>query len=258
MDDTSILNYEFPISERYRIMLRLEHLFQFSRDRINLNHPADFELFLQTLIEISELFKRTAYQSELLDEIQKYHNYLLGLMEIPSVDKIALDSILTNIESSSKSLKKFNIDAIQFFKHEIVKDFRKRDALSLHHPCFDMPLLHYWSNHNHALTRQTMLTEWIEEFAPIEDTLLLLLHLVRQSAYPKSEITTQGKFLLNLSNASTSPLIKISYDANLKVYPEISGSKHRVYLRFMPVDTNVDCDIFKQEIPFELTVYHLS
>ncbi|MGE4349574.1 MAG: cell division protein ZapD [Candidatus Berkiella sp.] len=258
MNDTSILNYEFPISERYRTMLRLEHLFQFSRDRINLNHPADFELFLQALIEISELFKRTSYQNELLDEVEKYHHYLLGLTKIPSVDKIALDSILTNIELSSKKLKEFNIRTIQFFKNEIVKEFRNRCALSPHHPCFDVPLLHYWSNHNHALTRQTMLTEWIEEFAPIEDMLLLLLHLIRQSAYPKSEIANQGKFLLNLSASNESPLIKISYDANLKVYPEISGSKHRVYIRFIPIDTNIDYEISEQDIPFELTVYHLS
>lgn len=239
-------------------MLRLENLFQFSRDRINLNHPADFELFLQTLIEISELFKRTSYQNQLLDEVEKYHSYLLGLTKIPSVDKIALDSILKNIELSSKKLKAFNIKIIQFFKNDIVKDFLNRCTLSPHHPCFDVPLLHYWSNHNHALTRQTMLTEWIEEFSPIEDMLLLLLHLIRQSAYPKHEIANHGKFLINFSTSNESPLIKISYDTNLKVYPEISASKHRAYIRFIPIDTNANYEISEQDIPFELTVYHLS
>lgn len=239
-------------------MLRLEHLFQFARDRINFNHPADFELFLQTLLEIADLFKRTAYQRELLDEVQKYHAYLISLSKTPSVDKIALDSILTNIELSSKNLKKFNIETIQFFKSEIVRNFQNRRALSIHNLCFDVPLLHYWSNYNQAEIRQAMLTDWIEELAPIENMLLLLLHLLRQSAYPKSEIATQGKFLINFNTPNECQLIKVRYDADLKVYPEISGSKHRVHLRFIAVETNAPQDTLIQDIPFELTVCHLS
>lgn len=252
------LEYEFPLNEKIRTLLRLEYLFKRFRSCLNETSSFSAESALITLIDIHQLLEYSAVDKILLEEQLKYHRHLERLLQTPNIDKVALENILSQLKVSINTLENFNFHQIQFIRSALFKSCENRMALQGGLMSFDAPLLHYWLNQSQTI-RQELLEGWALELQALEESNLLLLHLIRQCDYPQSMLAKYGQFKKSLKNQHNPQLIKVSFDAALKVYPKFSGDQHIVHISFY--DENYDIHTRKtthQDIHFDMTLCNLS
>jgi len=251
------LIYEFPLNEKMRTLLRLEQQFKRFRDSLIHSQAYDAHTAVTTLVEIYKLLEYSAADKILLEEQLKYYQNLERLAETPSVDTVALHNVLFKLKESTEALQNFNFSKITFMQQELFKSYSNRMPLPGGTMCFDTPLLHYWLQQSTS-QHQEYCGSWVAELQPVENGILLLLHLIRQCHFPTKEIAKYGQFSRNLKHSGDIQLIKIEYNNDLAVYPKISGDKHLANIQFF--DAVLEQKIHKtthQDIPFELTLCSL-
>ncbi len=67
----------------------------------------------------------------------------------------------------------------------------------------------------------------------VQDTVELLLGLLRNSNVPRRMVATAGIYQKSLDPQRPVEMIRVSLDPRLHLFAEISGSKHRFCIRFM-------------------------
>jgi len=99
-----VIDYEFPLSEKVRTMLRLECLFERMHHFTGNDHRANHHAALITLFEILEVASRADLKSELLQELERQKRSLSVLHNNPDIVEDALEAILADIERASAEL----------------------------------------------------------------------------------------------------------------------------------------------------------
>ena len=79
---------------------------------------------------------------------------------------------------------------------------------------------------------------WYGLFGPIESTVHLLLNVVRQSAYEEKAHAPAGYFQKALETQTPCQLIRVTMHGT-PAFPEISGGKHRISIRFLTQDDHL-------------------
>ena len=97
------------------------------------------------------------------------------------------------------------------------------------------------------------LDDWRREVSPVQDSVTLLLSLIRNSAEPSEERGDNGFFQRTLPSNMVAQLVRVGIPSAGGIYAEISGGKHRFSIRFMDCadwqhPTQVD-----REVPFTLS-----
>lgn len=248
------LNYEYPLTERLRTFLRAEYLFQLTKHRLaNLENPWDTKDCVAHIIESYNLIERTEFRSELLKELERHGNYLQRLSHTPSVDHRALEKVIRDLEKSADIVRNTSAKPGFFPNSDLLNSVRQRLSIPGGHLSFDLPLFHYWL-HLPAKTRQSQIHHWMDMLEPLEKALNLVLDLTRQSSMPTREMATGGIFQKSLNTQSTCQLIRLNIRSDQCVFPEISGNKHRINIRFLMANPDLGkAALVAQDIPFELT-----
>lgn len=249
-----ILTFEYPLNERFRTFLRADHLVQLARYRFNNSANSwDSRDCVATIIELCNLIERTEIKSELIKELERHINNLQRLAKTPKIDHIALNKVLASLEGSSELLKGF-FDKQNYYpkENDLLNSIRQRISIPGGACSFDLPAYHYWLQLSHP-NRQYYLNQWLEMLKPMEKALTLMLDLTRQSNYPTQETANNGTFQKSLNSQSNYQLIQVNIPIELGVYPEISGSKHRINIRFLQANfEHAKPTLAAQEIPFTL------
>ena len=81
--------------------------------------------------------------------------------------------------------------------------------------------------------RAQQLDDWRREVSPVQDSVTLLLSLIRNSAEPSEERGEHGFFQRTLPSNMAAQLVRVGVPSAGGVYAEISGGKHRFSIRFM-------------------------
>ena len=93
--------YEFPLSERIRVFMRLEQLFlQLSHFLLH-NTVWDKRAAINTLLDILTIFSRNDLKSEILKELKRHSSILNQIASSQGVDASKLDQILSEIGRAS-------------------------------------------------------------------------------------------------------------------------------------------------------------
>lgn len=249
------ISYEYPLNERIRTFLRADFLFQLARYRFNhVDCSWDARDCISTLIELCNLIERTEFKSELLKELEKHINNMQRLSKTPTVDHHALHKILNSLERCSETLKIY-FDRQSFYPKDsdLFNSIRQRMVIPGGTCSFDLPAFHFWL-HLPPKARQAYLSQWMELIEPLEKALTLVLDLTRQSSLPSTEMAINGTFQKALHVQSTYQLIRVNLRSDLGAYPEISGNKHRINIRFLQANFEQGKPMLaNQDIPFEIT-----
>lgn len=75
--------------------------------------------------------------------------------------------------------------------------------------------------------------DWVTDLEPIRDATVLVLGLIRGSTTAAMETAQQGFFQRTLDAQSPAQLVRVGLDAQLPLFAEVSGGKHRFNIRFM-------------------------
>jgi cell division protein ZapD len=97
---------------------------------------------------------------------------------------------------------------------------------------FDLPAYHQWLEQSME-SRQQQLQQWFHELEPIQQSIELILKLLRNSAEFKAHESMNGLYQQALDNNVAYQLLRVAIAHDCNYFAEISGSKHRFTIRFL-------------------------
>ncbi|MEZ5582414.1 MAG: cell division protein ZapD [Candidatus Competibacteraceae bacterium] len=225
--------YEHPLNERIRLLLRLEMFFQQVHQSLTESSEWSSLLAVQGILGIFGLTGRAELKAELLKELERYAQSLNRLRQTPSVDVAILDEVLAHISQVTQRMQTLSNHTLrQVRKNEFLDTLSRRSPVQGSASAFDSPALYYWL-HQDDMVRVDCLEQWLRPVQPIRDAVELLLGIIRDSAVLDEEVALQGFFQKTLDSTVPSQLIRIMLPDKSSVFPETSGSKHRLSIRFM-------------------------
>ncbi len=247
--------YEYPLSERIRLLLRFEYLLvQF--DATAPSH-ADWHtrMALLTLFDLAELVSRSELRGELGKFLNRLRKRLLDLLDHGDVDNSALEQTLDELDQVSRALHTMFTGELDIVNHQsFLQMVRQRSTLPAGCCSFDVPALHHWLETAPDYERHQQFLRWVEPFTPLRDGTQLVLSLLRNSAYPRQQQAEQGRFQQPLDAQNPPQLLRLEIGREQRVFPEISGDPHRITIRFMTQDTPDELiQLSTETIPFRLT-----
>lgn len=248
------ITYEFPLSERIRVFIRLEQLFQqfihFSAGKT----VVDKRAAISVLLDIMSIFRRNDLKSEILKEIDRQAAALNKIANSEGVDKEKLQSILDQLAQISKKL--YDVTGkigIHTMESDLFQSIAQRSSIPGGTCSFDLPEYHYWLEQEESI-RVKDLQQWSSPFIDIHIAIDFILNFIRNSRSASREVAVAGFFQVSLDRGQPFQMIKVSVDKSIPCFAEISGGKHRCTIRFMESsDDNKRPAQSTKDIPFSLT-----
>lgn len=225
--------YEFPLNERVRTFMRLEHLFARAHRHAEGSDPWDSRAALTSLLEILAILGRGDVRSDVLREMERQGQALGRLKNRDDVDATRLGAILENLGKLRARLDASEAQVGRSLKdNELLGALKQRSAIPGGTCGFDLPALQHWLSKAPELRRE-QLDRWLNELGALDRSVRLVLMLLRESAAPSREKAEKGLFSRNLESGMSYQLIRVQVDETVDVFPEISGGKHRFTVRFL-------------------------
>ncbi|MDD5405193.1 MAG: cell division protein ZapD [Sulfuricella sp.] len=248
-----MISYDYPLNERVRTLLRLEDLYARVDFFITRPHAMDHHAALLSLFEILEVASRADLKTDLLQELERQKQILELLRHNPVISEEALEDILRKIVSTATSLHEMSGKMGQHIRdNEWLMSIKQRINIPGGACEFDLPSYHYWLNTDEEARRKD-LREWLAPLQPVNNGLLLVLKLLRDSGKTTRQKTHHGAFQQMLAGRAAQ-MIRITLDKNLPCFPEISANKYAINIRFTSLggtQKSRTCDI---NLDFDLTL----
>lgn len=245
--------YEHPLNERIRTLLRLEQLFKEAAYFLPQPEEWGSRSAIDSLLKITSIFSRADIKSEILKELERHLSKLGGIRRQPGVDMQTLGQVLDELEQAMQQVYQMNGQVGQQLReNEFLKSIMQRTSIPGGSCAFDLPQFHHWLQQPSA-GRQHQIQEWYRELEPVREAIGLLLSLTRNSARPQPETAFQGFFQKSLDPQVPTQLIRIGIAADLPLFAEISGGKHRFSARFMEAHEAERPSQSQRDVHFSLT-----
>lgn len=246
--------YEYPLHERIRTYLRLEHLSLRLRQLATRMDALDHHFALVSLFEIMDVAARPDLKSDLLKDIDRQKHMLEAYRGNPAIAEEALEKVISELERSFEALSTQTGKAGQSLtENDWLMSIRSRISIPGGTCEFDLPAYYAWQ-HKTGVQRQAELGKWISNLTPLTDAVHLLLKLLRDSGSPQKVIANGGQFQQNLPQGRTFLLLRLALDLNLELTPEISGNRLMVSIRLMRQGEDHRPHAVSEDVPFELAL----
>ena len=246
--------YEYPFNESIRTMLRLEHLFDRLGQLIERDAPVDHHHALATIFEIMDVGSRADLKSDLLKELEKHRQQLVGYRGNPSISEALLDDIIGRIDSAHARLNQLAGKAGAVLTgNEWLMSIRSRINIPGGTCEFDLPAYYAWQQQEPARRRADLL-QWVSSLMPLAEALQVLLGLLRDSGTPHKVLAAGGQYSQSLAAGRVFQLMRVRLDAAAELVPEISGHRLMVQVRLMRQEPDGRLRPAATDTTFELTL----
>ncbi|MGB0898967.1 MAG: cell division protein ZapD [Psychrobium sp.] len=226
MSETII--YEYPLTEKVRCYLRIEHLSDQLLGFQSVEQPDLFKPFFGLLFSLAEQFDRGELKKELLRDLDNQKHSLNQWREDENIDQYQLDILIKKLDGFKLSQSQPNKTNSTLCQDPLLAQIKNKSSLPGGGSPFDTPLLHYW-NHLPLQRRQKDIERWLSPFSQTIEAVRLLLQLTRESS-SYQEVTANEGFYQN--SCEQLQLLRIKLMAHQDHYPTISGYKNRYAVRF--------------------------
>jgi len=247
--------YEFPLTEFIRTALKIDRLARFFNQSDAYTTEEEIRNLVMRMLELYSLIARAELKNELIKEVDKRALRLNRLKKLPDIDHRALKETIASLQSALKELKSIPTDSFSKSLPNLIDSVKQRQSIPGGQFEFDLPGYQYWLSLG-VNNCKSQIMEVLSGLTPITKTVSLLLDLIRNSATGMTETATNGVFQLTDSSDGELIIIQLSDEDNL--YPEISGGRHRVFIRFMEyTDIYNKANQTKKNVRFLLKTCHI-
>lgn len=245
--------YEYPFNERIRTLLRLEDLYEKFSFFLHQESPQQHHVALSTIFEMLEVAGRADLKSDLLQELERQKQTLLGFKSNPNVELHRLDAVLSEIDRISSALIASQGKTGQHVRdNEWLMSIRGRTIIPGGACEFDLPSYYAWQHHS-AQQRFTDISNWFAPLAPLFDAIGMVLRLLRESGRPAKMIAQAGSYQQMLQG-KVYQMLRLAIDETLGAIPEISANKYMLWVRFTSQGGDLKPKAYESDVPFELTL----
>ncbi|HZW14533.1 MAG TPA: cell division protein ZapD [Noviherbaspirillum sp.] len=248
-----MITYEYPFNERIRTLLRLEDLYEKFIFFLRQEDPLQHHIALATIFEMLEVAGRADLKSDLLQELERQRQTLLGFKSNPNVSSARLDEVLSDVDRSSAALMAAQGKTGQNIReNEWLMSIRGRTIIPGGACEFDLPSYYAWQ-HRTAQQRYNDISGWFAPLAPLFDAIGVVLRLLRESGRSAAVVAKSGSHQQMLQG-KVYQMLRLSIDETLGVIPEISANKYMLWVRFTSQDGDMKPKPYENDVPFELTL----
>jgi len=249
-----VILYEYPLHERIRTYLRLEHLFLRLHQLVTRMDALDHHFALATLFEIMEVAARADLKSDLLKDLDRQKHVFESYRGNPAIAEGVLDKVIGQLDACFSELSSQPGKAGQALsENDWLTSIRSRICIPAGTCEFDLPAYYAWQ-HKSGISRQTDLGQWMTSLTPLGDAVHLLLSLLRDSSAPQKVIANAGQFQQTLPQGRTFLLLRVALDAAAQLIPEISGNRLMVSVRLMHLGDGQRPQAVTDDVAFELAL----
>ncbi|GIZ50956.1 cell division protein ZapD [Noviherbaspirillum aridicola] len=248
-----MITYEYPFNERIRTLLRLEDLYEKFAFFLHQEHPWQHHVALSTIFEMLEVAGRADLKSDLLQELERQKQTLLGFKSNPNVESGRLDAVLSEVDRCSTALMSAQGKTGQNVRdNEWLMSIRGRTIIPGGACEFDLPSYYAWQ-HRTPQQRFDDISGWFAPLLPLFEAISLVLRLLRESGRTMSAAAAGGSFQQMLQG-KVYQMLRLSIDESLGAIPEISANKYMLWVRFTMQDGDMKPKSLESDVPFELTL----
>jgi len=249
-----VILYEYPLHERIRTYLRLEHLFLRLQQLVTRMDALDHHFALVTLFEIMDVAGRADLKSDLLKDLDRQKHVLDAYRGNPAIAEAVLDKVVGEIDQAYTALNTQQGKAGQpLTENDWLMSIRSRISIPGGTCEFDLPAYYAWQ-HTTGIHRQADLHQWTSTLTPLADAVHLMLKLLRDSGSPQKVIANGGQFQQALPQGRTFLLLRVALDATQGLVPEISGNRLMVSVRLMRPGDDQRPHLVSDDVAFELAL----
>jgi cell division protein ZapD len=248
-------SYEQPLSERMRIFLRLEFLYQQMLYHNELETDWGTRATISTLLESLAILARGDIRSEVHKELDFQLAVLERYQSLPGVDTSRLDALVRNLAENRKQVSAIGTGFLQSLKDsEFLNAIKHRSAIPGGTCEFDLPEYSHWLRQPME-RRQRDLAVWVNDIRPLCDAATEVLWLIRESAEPIDKLAIHGMYQHSMQKDTSCRLLRVALKEGCNLFPEISGSQHRFTVRFLEWTTIKSRAVqTTQDVPFALSI----
>jgi len=249
-----VILYEYPFNERIRTYLRLEQLFRRLSELLSRIHPLDHHYAIQTIFEIMDVASRADMKSDVLKDIDRQKLQLNSYRGNPAISEQALDGVIAQLDDCFSKLNQLVGKTGQSLtENDWLMSIRSRIGIPGGTCEFDLPAYFQWQ-HQPIGQRQADLERWVAPLAPLADSIVLLLKMLRDSGSAQKVVAPSGQFQQNLPQGRTFQLLRLRIDPRYNWIPEISGNRLIVSVRLMRLGDDDRLHHAQEDGAFELTL----
>jgi len=249
-----VILYEYPFNERIRTYLRLEHLFLRLAALMAREDAMDHHFALTTLFEIMDVGARADLKSDVMKDLDKHKQVLVGYRGNPAISETTLERVITQFEQCFDALNASAGKAGQALtENDWLMSIRSRIGIPGGTCEFDLPAYFAWQHRLPAL-RVADLRRWFSVLSPLAESIHLLLKMLRDSGPAQKVVAVGGQFQQNLPQGRTFHLLRLALDPALQLVPEISGNRLMVSIRLMRQDADDRLHASHDDSAFELAL----
>lgn len=248
-----MITYEYPFNERIRTLLRLEDLFEKFAFFLHQEHAQQHHIALSTIFEMLEVAGRADLKSDLLQELERQKQTLLGFRSNPNVQSERLDAVLADVDRSSAALMAAQGKTGQNVRdNEWLMSIRGRTIIPGGACEFDLPSYYAWQQRS-PQQRFNDISNWFAPLAPLFDAIGVVLRLLRESSRSAHVVAQAGSYQQMLQG-KVYQMLRLTIDESFGAIPEISANKYMLWVRFMSQDGDMKPKSCDNDVPFELTL----
>ncbi|PSQ90857.1 MAG: cell division protein ZapD [Proteobacteria bacterium SW_6_67_9] len=229
--------YEQPLSERFRLFLRAEQLFERLDHHLLGDSPWDTHAALQSLLELMQPLSRGDSKRELIKEIDRQRAALSDIDSRAAPERVRIDQALRNHESVLDALyKRPGALGTELKDNELLGNLQQRASAGGRPGILDLPSYQEWLQRP-AAERHDTIRSWLEPVDAARTGIEQCLQLVRSSA-AWATVEARDGFYEQAFDAGTHVQllrVRMSTDgasAGFHRFPELSAGRQRFSIRF--------------------------
>jgi cell division protein ZapD len=227
-----VILYEYPLNERTRTYLRLEHLFVRLTALSARETALDHHYAIATLFEIMDISGRVDLKSDVLKDLDRQKHQLGAYRGNPTIAERVLNDTMHQLDACFRSLNQLIGKVGQALsENDWLMSIRSRMGIPGGTCAFDLPAYFAWQ-HQPAPQRQADLTVWRASLEPLHQSIQLLLKLLRDSGTSQQVVASNGQFQQNMPTGRPFQLLRLS-PKDTALVPEISGNRLLISIRLM-------------------------
>jgi len=208
---------------------------------------------LATIFDMLEVAGRADLKSDLLQELERQRQTLLGYRMNPNVQAETLDAILEELDGVSTALVNAQGKTGQNVRdNEWLMSIRGRTIIPGGACEFDLPSYYAWQKRP-ADQRYNDIMNWFAPLSPLFDALALVLRLLRDSGGAVKMIAVSGSYQQMLQG-KVYQMLRLTLDEAMGAIPEVSANKYMLWVRFTSQDGDLKPKPLEDDVPFELTL----
>lgn len=239
------ITYELPLNEKVRTLLRLNFIFEQVDNALAQQDTWANRAAIRGMLEIDGLITRMDYAKDLRSELSRILQSLQKILNQQGVDNEKLGELIAYYNQQINTLNNISTEN-SLAKLKFLNSIQQRESLAGGCCDFDLPGYHFWLNQPHE-TRESYLKRWFDLLKPYHNAIRLIVDNLRNSVIAEDIHVQKGQFQKKLDTNKAAHLVRVIVPKTAQYYPEISGTKHKIFIRLMQTDFKTKPSLLKNE-----------